>query len=183
LRRLESPLFDELFTSFNGGYFWDRALLVRPLIAARNAPRAVEEWNAPELWKERYRGSCSEITFFAEDAFGGQFGVRGDRVVQFDPETARVTEMAVDMDAWVALLIDDPAYYTGAPVLKAWEKKHLEIPVGHRIIPRQLFTLGGEFHSDNMISKPDDVGMRIRAEFWQLIKDVSDGQKVVFKVD
>ena len=99
--------------------------------------------------------------------------------------------MAVDDSATIDLIsvsadeteVELTAYYTGAPVLEAWEKKHAEIPVGYRIMPRQLFMLGGEFHSDNMISKPDDQGMRIRAEFWQLTKDVPDGQKIIFKID
>ena len=33
-----------LYRNFNGGYFWGRALLVRPLHAVNGAPLAVSGW-------------------------------------------------------------------------------------------------------------------------------------------
>ena len=121
------------------------------------------------------------MIFFAEDAFGTQFGVLGEGVVQFDPETATFAEEFATIDAWAAAVSQDPAYYTAAPVLQAWEEEHSQIPTGYRLVPKQLFMFGGEFHSDNMLCKSDVEGLRLRAELWKSTRDIPDGQTIVFK--
>src|SRR5688572_18354324 len=72
----------ELYEDFNGGFFWQRALLVRPYWAVSELPLAVREWNEGMLWKDAYEGAASDIEFFAEDAFGLQFGVQDSRILQ-----------------------------------------------------------------------------------------------------
>ena len=182
IKSLHCRPLEKLYEDFNGGYFWKRALLVRPLQREEGAPRTILEWNNPELWKTMYEGTCEELTFFAEDAFGMQFGIRGDCVVQFDPETGFITDVARTLDEWCELLVHDPEYHTGSPVLAAWERENSPIQIGHRLIPKQLFMLGGDFHSNNMVSKPDLDGLRIRAEFWKMTKSLPDGQKIIFKI-
>jgi hypothetical protein len=172
----------ELYENFNGGYFWGGALLVRPAHRVADAPLGVAAWNDPPLWKGEYDSACNEMTFFAEDAFGVQFGVDKGEVVQFDPETARAVTVAGTLDGWCHELLRDPEYYTGFPVLAAWEQKHHPLPVGYRLVPKTLFMLGGEFHSDNMICKSEVEGMRIRSGYWKATKDLPDGTKIEFKV-
>ncbi len=182
---LSSPrhvLLDTFYEEFNGGYFWNRALLVRPMQGTDGAPLAVVEWNERSLWKALYEGVCEGTTFFAEDAFGMQFGIREGRVVQFDPETAAITDCAETLQEWVMLLIRESAYYTGAPVLAAWAAKNSTIKAGNRLLPKQLFMLGGEFHSENMICKSDVEGLRVRAQMWRMTRDLPDGQEVSFNV-
>jgi hypothetical protein len=173
-----------LYENFNGGYFWNGALLVRAKYGdPRGSPLPVSEWNKPELWKDMYESHCADITFFAEDVFGVQFGIKGERVVQFDPEAAQVADCAESATRWAELVVGDPALYTGYPVLLAWEAEHGRLPRGSRLIPKKLFMLGGDFHSENMVRKVDVEGMRVRAEFWRVLKDVPDGESVVFKVE
>jgi hypothetical protein len=180
---LNGPLLEGLYVGgFNGGYFWNRALLVRPAVGT-NSVLSVDAWNEPELWKDLYDAECANTVFFAEDAFGVQFGVRRGRIVQFDPETAAMNDCAASLDEWVSLLIADPAYFTGAPVLAAWESQHAELRAGWRLLPRQLFMLGGEFHSANMVPKLDVEGMQIRAQFWKVTRDLPEGESIVFSVD
>ncbi len=144
-------------------------------------PLSVVDWNEPELWTSLYDGACARTMFFAEDAFGVQFGIRDGRVVHFDPETAVLNDCAESIEAWVSLLLGDRAYYTGAPVLAAWEAQSSRIRPGYRLVPKQLFMLGGEFHSKNMTCKPDAEGLRTRAQLKCLTKDLPDGQEIVFK--
>jgi len=171
---------EALYTDFNGGYFWGRALLIRPR-AGLSAVLTVSAWNEPERWKGLYAGRCDSVIFFAEDAFGGQFGVLDGRFVQFDPETSEIVVIAENAEEWVSSVLRDANYLTGAPVAAAWEKKHGPLPPGCRLVPKQAFMLGGQFHSSNMACKSDVEGMRIRAGLWQATKDLSDGQKIVFK--
>src|SRR5262245_13835419 len=79
-----------VYSRFNGGLFWGGALLIRPAVPACDAPRTIAEWNDEALWKNLYENSCRDVTFFAEDAFGIQFGIRDSTIVQFDPETAEI---------------------------------------------------------------------------------------------
>ncbi len=174
---------EALYRDFNGGYFWNRALLIRSVVADESAPLTLAHWNRSELWKGLYLGRCDDITFFAEDAFGIQFGVRRGCVVQFDPETAEVDELASSVEGWMLMVMKDPDCYTGAPVLAQWEDRGRTILPGCRLIPRQLFVLGGDYRADNMLCKPDVEGMRIRAGFWQILKDLPDGQSIVFRVE
>jgi hypothetical protein len=90
---LGSPL-AELYNNFNGGYFWGRALLIRPVEWAESEPLTVSCWNRPDLWKDGYADVVANCTFFAEDVFGVQFGVLASDIVQFDPETATLTLLA-----------------------------------------------------------------------------------------
>lgn len=174
---------EPLYRDFNGGYFWGRALLVRPMHPEIGLPLAMSPWNEDELWRGMYSDVCLGVLFFAEDAFGCQFGIRGGRVVQFDPETAEIVDMAESIDGWCEAILKDPDFYTGAPVLAAWEQQHQSIEVGYRLIPKQLFMLGGQFHSTNMVPKRDVEGLRARAQIWALTKDLPDGERLSFKID
>ena len=171
------------YQGFNGGYFWNRALLIRPAYQVAGAPLTISDWNDPVLWKNKFDDICNNVTFFAEDAFGMQFGINGERIVQFDPETATFADIGEHIHDWCRELVRDSDFYTGAPVLAAWERKNHPIGVGYRLIPKQLFMLGGEFHSDNMICKLDLDGMIARAQFWKMTKDLPDGEKIVFRIE
>jgi hypothetical protein len=176
-------LLDSLYCGFNGGYYWGGALLIRPTQRGVETPLTVAEWNDEATWKIYYDGICQEVTFFAEDAFGVQFGVIRERIVQFDPETAAFIDVAGTLEEWCQVLVRDPSFYTGDTVLAAWERKNRRIKIGQRLIPKQPFVLGGEFHSDNMVCKSDVEGMRIRAQLWRLIRDLPDGQKIIFQIE
>lgn len=171
-----------LYERFNGGYFWDGALLIRPLVGPDDeAPASVERWNEPGLWRDRYGAATAGVTFFAEDAFGVQFGLKGGAVLQFDPETAELGECAPTLLEWARAISEDPDFFTGRPVLRAWEKRHGKLAAGFRLVPKKLFMLGGEFHSENMIAKRDLEGMLIRAELWSKTRDIPDGQPLIFR--
>jgi len=179
---LPAPL-QTLYDGFNGGFYWQRALLIRPLHKTEGAPLPVTEWNDTALWKREYGDICEDVFFFADDVFGGQFGLQDNRVVQFDPETAGLEEVAKTLDGWCKEILRDPEFYTGFPVLHAWEQEKGQIPAGFRLIPKQPFMLGGDFDASNMVSKPDVEGMKIRAQLWTLTKDLPDGQTIVFRVE
>lgn len=174
-----SPLKD-LYAELNGGYFWGRALLIRPVDRLGVPPLDLESWNSSALWKSLYDQKCSDCTFFAEDAFGVQFGVRDAQFVQFDPETAEIIVLADSLKNWCTQILTESENLTGFPVLTAWEKRHGVIPAGNRLVPKQLFMFGGEFHSANMVSKPDVEGMRIRGQLWSCTKNLPEGAEIIF---
>src|SRR5688500_15720487 len=60
----------------NGFFAFESALHVRP---GRDSGEllGIAAWNAGSLWRDWYQGLTDGLLFFAEDAFGGQFAVRG----------------------------------------------------------------------------------------------------------
>lgn len=177
-----SDSFHAIYDTFNGGLFWDGALLIRPLWAVGDAPLAIADWNQEILWKGRYGSTCRDITFFAEDTFGCQFGLSSDGIVHFDPEIGTAKVISTTFEGWCGELCRDPEFYTGYPVLAAWERKHGKLAAKSRLIPKLFFVFGGEYESDNMICKPDLTCMLIRAELWEMIRDVPDGASIRLQV-
>jgi hypothetical protein len=176
-------LLTPLYKSFNGGLFWGGALLIRPSRSSPSNVRSIVEWNDASLWKAGYGERCRDVVFFAEDTFGGQFGATHDEIVQFDPETAEFSSVARTAEGWLKKITSDPKFFTGFPVLEAWENMNGRLPLAWRLMPKQFFVLGGEFHSNNMIARHDLEGMRIRQQLWEKIKDLPDGQQIEFRVD
>src|SRR5688500_8361407 len=74
----------------NGFYAFESALLVRPSQAPSASVLDIQSWNSWDLWREAYGETVAGITFFAEDIFGCQFGVRQESVVSFNPETGEI---------------------------------------------------------------------------------------------
>src|SRR5579884_4262221 len=62
-------------------------------------------WNRGDLWRQEYGPDGQGFLFFAEDVFGEQFAMKGDRIYRFNPETAETTEIAEDLEGWAATLI------------------------------------------------------------------------------
>ena len=48
------PTLQRLYDGFNGGFFWGRALLIRPTHRTDGTPLTTTEWNDESLWKGQY---------------------------------------------------------------------------------------------------------------------------------
>ena len=177
---LKRELYD-LLKRKNGFYAFESSLLVRPL-GESVTPLALERWNESSLWRETYRLELPDLYFFAEDIFGGQFALIDEGVVSFDPETGTLEKVAASLDGWAKELLADFDYFTGHSVASAWQKTHGALEAGSRLIPKQLFTLGGEFEVPNLICVNDVKGMRSRGFFATALKDVPDGGQVSFQL-
>jgi len=176
----ENPMLKDIYDNFNGGLFWNGSLLIRPIVKTINSLYTVSEWNEETLWKKYYGDICKDIIFFGEDVFGCQFGVQGNNIIQFDPETANITVISDSVDGWCSEIISDPAYYTGYSILSKWENENHKLELGYKLMPKQFFIFGGEFSSENMCYKRDAESMLIRGQIWEKIKDIPDGQTIEF---
>ncbi len=178
---LLAPSLNDLYLDFYGGYFFGGALLIRSPGPMEGGPMCLKEWNADGLWKSRYGDACADVTFLAEDAFGVQFGIRLGRIVQFDPETSDFVDLCGDIATWFALVLGDPDLLTGRSVLHSWISENGPLSRGHRLIPKVLLVLGGDCSVSNLVSKDDVTAMIIRADICAQIRDVPDGQQIVFR--
>lgn len=165
----------------NGFYAYESALLVRPL-QNQGSPLGLLEWNDTGLWKAQYADGLSEVLFFAEDVFGGQFCLRGDRVCSFDPETGLFDEMSESLGAWANDLITDYEFRTGYPLAHAWQVRYGPLRPGVRLLPKTPFICGGEYEVENLCSLDDVKGMQFRASIANQIRDLPDGSQIVLEV-
>jgi hypothetical protein len=172
----------DLLLKKNGFYAFESALLVRPL-GESSSPLSLERWNERELWRNTYNLDLSDLYFFAEDIFGGQFALSKEGVVSFDPETAEIEKISADLEGWAKAVLDDFDYLTGHTLASSWQKEHGRLPTGRRLIPKRLFVLGGEFETSNLMSMEDVKGMRSRGGFATELKDVPNGSQIRFELD
>lgn len=177
-------LFDDLaalLSGRNGFYAFEAALHVFG-VGAHVVGRSLEEWNSSDGWIASYQGLADGLFFFAEDVFGAQFAIRGDRVVTFDPETAEVEVMASSIEDWADQLTGNYQVLTGFPVAHAWQATHGAIVPGHRLVPKQPFVLGGEFAVSNLYSLDAVEGMRVRAGLALQIKDMPGRAQIRYRI-
>jgi hypothetical protein len=164
----------------NGFYVFESALHVFST-QSTVAELDVITWNSPDLWISEYRGLADGCFFFAEDAFGGQFCIREQKIHQFDPETGSLDLMADDIEEWARIILNDYEVLTGYPLLHEWQKRHGPIQPGMRLVPKTPFIAGGAFSVDNLYPLDSVTSMRLRGSIATQIKTVPDGGKIRLK--
>lgn len=138
----------------------------------------IDYWNTKAGWKRFYGDLLDDITFFAEDVFGSQFGITQGTVVRFEPETADVTLHSESLDEWAEKVMVDTAYETGSSLAAAWEAEMGPIPAGHRLLPLIPFAVGGEYTLDNLEAVAKKQAMQKYAWLAQRLLEVAEGEQV-----
>ncbi|MET9438649.1 SMI1/KNR4 family protein [Streptomyces sp. NPDC006551] len=171
----------ELLRAVNGFYAFESALHVFPVGSAGDA-LSQEGWNEDQLWRVEYCGMADGYLFFAEDCFGGQFGIRGEMIYSFDPETGEASPMAASMEEWASRLLGDFEVETGYPLAHEWQSRYGQLQQGFRLLPKRPFVLGGEYSVHNLHALDAAKGMRLRAELAVQIRDLPDGAVIKYSV-
>lgn len=171
----------ELLACRNGFYAYESALCVRPL-CHKASPLGLSEWNVDNLWKSKYIDNLTNVLFFAEDVFGGQFCIRGEAICTFDPETGALEEVSSSLGSWAEGLMADYEYRTGYPLAHAWQVENSPLLPGLRLLPKVPFICGGRYEAANLYPLDEVRGMLFRASIANQIQDLPDGAQVVFDV-
>jgi len=166
----------------NGFYVFESALHVYPSEPAAMGTMTAQMWNDPNLWRSGYGSMAEEMFFFAEDVFGGQFAMRNGEVLTLDPETGATETLASSLAEWAECVLDDFEFLTGYPLAHAWQERHGPLAVNERLVPKQLFVLGGEYSVDNLYALDAVEGMRLRADVAMQLADLPDGTSVTLKI-
>lgn len=170
----------ELLTVMNGLVAFESALVVR---GSGPDPGDLADWNEPSTWTRSYGGLADGIWFFAEDVFGGQFGLTDEAVISFDPETGERTDFAPSLEAWAEAVITDFETATGYPLAHAWQQRWGPLGPRERLVPRTLFVLGGEFTLENLRVEDDRIGMLARAGVAVRLRDLPDGTPIELRTE
>ncbi len=182
-----SKLIDDLIQMLskrNGFYVFEAALHVFPWVdpASQESVVGLQAWNEKSLWRDWYKGLTDGLLFFAEDIFGGQFAIRGNEIISFDPESGEMEVLAASLEGWAAELLLNYPRLTGYPLAHSWQLLNGPVPHGKRLLPKIPFILGGKYEVDNLYAVDAVKGMRYRGELWEQLRDLPDGAQVRLKV-
>ncbi|MSP61151.1 MAG: SMI1/KNR4 family protein [Myxococcales bacterium] len=124
-----------LLEQANGAWLFAGAL---HLFGACEGPpwHGLRAWNAPATWRDAYARLTDGLVFFAEDAFGDQYGYsgRGGEVVRFDAELGRREQVADSFGHWLDAVLTHPEAMLPLDVVAA------QAALGKRLRPgNQLF--------------------------------------------
>lgn len=162
----------------NGFAAFEAALVVFPATDAGLVP-GLDSWNRAEGWRRFYNGCIpAELVFFAEDLFGGQFGVMPSEIVRFDPEAGDIQHYANSLEDWARALLDNYAEDTGWPLAHEWQALHGPLSLAHRLLPRQPFVLGGDYVVENLVAVDNARVMENWGRLFQRIRSLPDGEAV-----
>lgn len=200
----------ELLQERNGFYAFERALHVLPsncvnseiaadslanlpqtgriLSAADDQSRLMrsamdlEHWNMDGLWRNEFGTAAKGLLFFAEDAFGEQFGLANGKIWRFNPESAVREQFARDLQEWAEKILADYSLETGYQLAHDWQQQNGELREGQRLIPKIPFIMGGKYETDNLFALDAGKAMRYRADIWKQVRDLPDGTQIQLKV-
>jgi len=167
----------ELLRQKNGFYAFEGALHVFPA-GCRIGIMDVESWNKDDLWRKGYGDLLNGYLFFAEDVFGGQYGIYSSRIFKVDPESAESEEVAEDIDEWAAIILSDYNFHLGYSLAHEWQTTYGSLPEGKRLLPKIPFVLGGAYEIGNLYAGDALKGMQFRADMWRQIRDLPDGAQI-----
>jgi hypothetical protein len=161
----------------NGFFCFGSALHVRSA-ESREGYFGLHEWNAPKGWRGHCPALREDSICFAEDLFGGQFVLSGDRISRFNPETGAIKHHSTDLDDWASKILDRYNSETGWEAGREWQIRNHSLPAGSRLIPKMPFVLGGSYVAENLQLCGDWRAMLLYANLSRQIRDVPDGMPV-----
>ncbi len=172
----------ELLQFKNGFFAFESSLHVFPIGDSQDV-MTLERWNDCATWKTEYGFLISgNLCFFAQDAFGNQFGIDRKGVYLFHSETGELEPMADSIEGWSEKILEDWRGFTGYGLAHEWQVKNRPLQEGERLIPKMPFVVGGKYEVDNLYAGSILDAMRFRGSLAQQIAHLPDGTKIRIKV-
>lgn len=165
----------------NGFYAFESALHVFPLGKA-DGVMDLEQWNADDLWRCEYQGAADNLMFFAQDAFGFQFCIGDEGILQFNPEDASTEYIASDIEDWASKMLVDYDGLTGYSLAHDWQSRHRRLENAERLPFTIPLVLGGEVSVDNIAAVNAVEAMRARGYIYRQIRDLPDGATIQLNI-
>jgi hypothetical protein len=168
----------QLLQRRNGGYFYGGALHIFGA-CAEPPTHSLVAWNAPELWRSAFGNDTDGLTFFAEDAFGDQFGLdAAGKVSAFRAETVSIEEIADDFDTWLLIAVEAPDELLSRPTVAAWIAEHGRLPHGSQLQAYPPFMFLEEGVSAQLEAVDAVENMKFHAAIADQIASIPEGARV-----
>ena len=154
-----------LLQRWNGCYALQGSL---HLFGARPAPpnQSLDLWNHPTGWRQSFGIVVENVWFFAESAFGDQFGYRDGKVVRLRLLDARVEPMASDLDEWLQCVFLEPQRWLALDLFEACLRDHGPLPHGGHFGPAPTHVPGAPLRAETMEVLPARDNLELRAASW-----------------
>jgi hypothetical protein len=162
-----------------GIHAFSKALRLFGLTEHENA-KNILWWNEPSTWKAEYHDFFTDAWAFAEDVFGNQFMFDHSGVVWLELETGRLRWLCRTFSEWVALVLKETDFYTGARFAQAWEEAHPDESLTgmYHLAPLTLFVCGGQYDIENLWRCAAHGHMAMNASIARQIKHLPNGTKI-----
>jgi len=184
-KSLDCELLNELYWMLdvkNGFFAFESALHVFPRVEC-DGILTLKRWNENGAWKNEYDSLIPNgMVFFAQDAFGNQFGIDPTGVSIFYSEFAEIEPIAKNLNEWAELILNDWQGLTGYDLCHEWQVRNRSLREGERLIPKIPFVLGGKYTLDNLYVGDILKAQRFRGSLSRQIVDAPDGTKIDLKV-
>ena len=172
------PTLRQLLARRNGGYFYGGAL---HLFGACLEPEfhSLPSWNDPHGWRVPYGTAVEGLTFFAEDAFGDEFGLDpSGKVFTLHAESGRVEELADDFEQWLLMAVEAPDELLSRGTFNRWVQAHGHLPHGSQLQAYPPF-LFAEEPEDVQLEAVDALdNMAFHAALAETIATLPEGTRV-----
>ena len=157
---------------WNGCYALGGAL---HLFGARTDPpnQSLDAWNRNDGWRQCFGPLIDGVTFFAESAFGDQFGYRDGKVVRFKALEARVERIAPDFSGWLEQVFIEPARFVSLDLFHECVQRHGPLPFGGHFGVLPMWVPGRPLRASDTEVLPSRDNMELRAAAAMRISSVS----------
>ncbi len=147
---------------WNGCYALNGALHV---FGARPEPpnQSLDAWNRNDGWREGFGMLVEGCWFFAESAFGDQFGYRDGKVVRLRMLDARIEPVAPNFAAWLEAAFLDPPRWLSLDLFDAAVRRLGALPFGGHFGPPPTWPLGTPLRADALDVLPARDNLELRA--------------------
>lgn len=140
-------------------------------------------WNDDRSWVSEFDDLAMGLTFFAEDAFGNQFGWDGERIVRFAAESGRQDPMGEAPREWWQILNNDPDAWALAWLHDGWVASRGPVPPATHLAPKIPFVLKSDPAIENLFVVDRWQNMSFKASLATQLRDAQPGTKIRFRFD
>lgn len=146
---------------WNGCYAFDGALHV---LGARPEPpnQSLDAWNRADGWRQAFGLLIEYCWFFAETAFGDQFGYRDGKVVRLRVLEARIEPVATNFSEWIEAVFLDPHRWLSIDLFEAAVRRLGPLPFGGHFSPPPTWTQGSGLHAEHLDVMPARDNLELR---------------------
>lgn len=152
---------ERFLTRWNGCYALGGALHV---LGAREAPpnQSLDAWNRADGWRQAFGALVEGVTFFAESAFGDQFGYRDGKVVRLRVFDGRIERLAADFAEWLSFVSVESPRFLATDLFEQCVRRLGPLPPGGHFAPPPTWAPASPLRVDEMTVLPARDNLELR---------------------
>src|SRR4051794_34543182 len=144
---------------------------------------SIAAWNDRDRWVGEYGDLAAGLVYFAEDAFGNQFGWDGSQVDRLAAESGRRSRVCRGAREWWQLINEDPDEWAVAWLHDQWVSEAGPVRLTDHLAPKIPFVLGSEATVDGLFVVDRWEDMTFKASLATQLRDAPPGAKVRFRFE